>query len=169
MDTFAPFLHEFTYQAMANDLLDVEDDKSYRYRFASTHAPGGYEERTATLSDSDTLWTQVRHMHMKDAIDKLMSDFNKFLEENAGYRAGCVRSCGCVCFKCSQRVQPNRQGATSLNDMKDMLAGLPQYQEMREKVCVVSIPIYNPSSPNRQFLNPVFSASDDGSRMHGLV
>lgn len=90
MDTFAPFLHEFTYQAMANDLLDIENGKSYRYRFASTNTPEAYEERTATLSDNDTLWTQVRHMHMKDAIDKLMSDFNKFLEENAGYRAGFV-------------------------------------------------------------------------------
>jgi hypothetical protein len=27
-----------------------------------------------------------------------------------------------------------RKGAASLNDMKDMLASLPQYQEMREKV-----------------------------------
>ena len=27
-----------------------------------------------------------------------------------------------------------REGAASLNDMKDMLASLPQYQEQREKV-----------------------------------
>lgn len=30
-----------------------------------------------------------------------------------------------------------REGVASLNDMKDMLAGLPQYQEMREKVTVI--------------------------------
>lgn len=31
MDLFAPFLHEFTYQAMINDLLDVEDGgQSYK-------------------------------------------------------------------------------------------------------------------------------------------
>ena len=28
----------------------------------------------------------------------------------------------------------SRDGAASLNDMKDMLANLPQYQEQREKV-----------------------------------
>jgi hypothetical protein len=28
----------------------------------------------------------------------------------------------------------NREGAANLNDMKDMLANLPQYQEQREKV-----------------------------------
>lgn len=137
MDTLAPFLHEFTYQAMANDLLPIENGKSYRYSFASAAGAGGNEERTAILSDNDGLWVQVRHMHMKEAIDKLMTDFNKFLEENAGFRAGYVSyrfyKCrvGCVM---SKKSCLRREGATSLNDMKDMLAGLPQYQEMRELV-----------------------------------
>jgi len=30
----------------------------------------------------------------------------------------------------------SREGAATLNDMKDMLASLPQYQEQREKVRV---------------------------------
>jgi len=30
MDLNAPFLHEFTYQAMCNDLLDVQDGQRYR-------------------------------------------------------------------------------------------------------------------------------------------
>jgi hypothetical protein len=29
MDTIAPFVHEFTYQAMANDLLPIEDGTRY--------------------------------------------------------------------------------------------------------------------------------------------
>ncbi|KAJ6466289.1 Sec1-like snare protein [Mycena sanguinolenta] len=110
MDMVAPFLHEFTYQAMANDLLPIEGGNKYTYKFQS--AVGEFEDKTATLTDADTVYTGVRHMHMREAIDKLMADFNKFLEENAVFKG---------------------EGAASLNDMKEMLASLPQYQEQREK------------------------------------
>ncbi|KAJ7087363.1 Sec1-like snare protein [Mycena belliarum] len=110
MDMVAPFLHEFTYQAMANDLLPIEDGTKYTYKFQSS--VGAFEDKTATLTDADSVWTEVRHMHMREAIDKLMADFNKFLTENAVFKG---------------------EGAASLNDMKEMLASLPQYQEQREK------------------------------------
>ncbi|KIJ65658.1 hypothetical protein HYDPIDRAFT_131009 [Hydnomerulius pinastri MD-312] len=110
MDVVAPLIHEFTYQAMCNDLLPIDNGTKYTYKFQSSL--GTYEDKTATLSDADTVWTTVRHMHMREAIDKLMADFNKFMEENAGFKG---------------------EGAASLNDMKDMLANLPQYQEQREK------------------------------------
>ncbi|RDB23678.1 Protein transport protein sec1 [Hypsizygus marmoreus] len=110
MDMLAPFIHEFTYQAMANDLLPIHDGTKYTYKFQSSL--GAYEDKTATLSDSDTVWTEVRHMHMREAIDKLMADFNKFLADNAVFKG---------------------EGAASLTDMKEMLASLPQYQEHREK------------------------------------
>jgi syntaxin-binding protein 1 len=55
-----------------------------RYKFQSSL--GAYEDKTATLSDDDTVWTAVRHLHMREAIDKLMTDFNKFLEDNAVFK-----------------------------------------------------------------------------------
>ncbi|EPQ56577.1 Sec1-like snare protein [Gloeophyllum trabeum ATCC 11539] len=110
MDMMAPFIHEFTYQAMANDLLPIEDGTKYTYKFQSSL--GSFENKTATLTDEDTVWTDVRHMHMREAIDKLMADFNKFMQDNGVFQG---------------------EGAASLTDMKDMLANLPQYQEQREK------------------------------------
>ncbi|EIW79319.1 Sec1-like snare protein [Coniophora puteana RWD-64-598 SS2] len=110
MDTVAPLLHEFTYQAMCNDLLPIIDGTKYMYKFQS--AQGVQEDKAATLSDADTVWTEIRHIHMREAIDKLMADFNKFMQDNAGFKG---------------------EGAANLNDMKDMLASLPQYQEQREK------------------------------------
>ena len=43
---------------------------------------GEFEDKTENLSDADTTWTTVRHMHMREAIDKLMHDFNTFLQEH---------------------------------------------------------------------------------------
>lgn len=31
MDTLTPFIHEFTYQAMANDLLPIDEGTKYTY------------------------------------------------------------------------------------------------------------------------------------------
>lgn len=101
MDMIAPFVHEFTYQAMATDLLPIEGGTKYtcvalpflvilhlpydfRYKFQSS--VGAFEDKTAILTDADTTWTEVRHMHMREAIDKLMADFNRFLEENAVFK-----------------------------------------------------------------------------------
>ena len=56
-------------------------DAGRRYKFQSSK--GAYEDKTATLSDADNVWVEVRHMHMREAIDKLMADFNKFVEEHA--------------------------------------------------------------------------------------
>jgi syntaxin-binding protein 1 len=101
MDMMIPFIHEFTYQAMANDLLPIKDGTSYMYasdigrnrlsscacsRYKFQSSVGAYEDMTATLTDADSVWTEVRHMHMRETIDKLMADFNKFLEENAVFK-----------------------------------------------------------------------------------
>ena len=86
-DVAAPLLHEFTYQAMCNDLLPITDGTKYRYKFQSSSSV--YEDMDATLSDADAVWTAIRHMHMREAIDKLMQDFNKFMQDNAGFK-GCA-------------------------------------------------------------------------------
>lgn len=120
MDPVAPFLHEFTYQAMVHDLLDkrIQDGDIYRYKVKT--ALGVIEEKIAKLSEEDPIWTDIRHMHMKEAIDKLQNDFNKFTQEHAGFRQGAAT---------------DGPGSTnnSINNMKDMLASLPQYQETRDK------------------------------------
>ena len=88
MDTVAPFLHEVTYQAMANDLLNIVDGVKYTHTIMS--AAGREEVNEATLNDEDRLWVKLRHMHMKDAIDMIMADFKEFASKNAAFQ-------GCVC------------------------------------------------------------------------
>ncbi|PWN51667.1 Sec1-like protein [Violaceomyces palustris] len=110
MDTVAPFLHEFSYQAMCNDLLPVEDGSKFHYKFISSD--GQREERDAILSDEDTVWTAIRHVHIAEAIDKLSRDFKQHAGEAGAF------------------ADQN----SSLNDMRDMLASLPHMQDMKEKL-----------------------------------
>lgn len=89
---------------MANDLLPIEDGSKYTYKFQT--AVGAFEDKTAVISDADTTWTEIRHMHMAEAINKLMADFNQFMVDNAGFK-GCVsslsglRNCVYALFICS--------------------------------------------------------------------
>lgn len=55
-----------------------------RYKFQG--AAGQFEDKTAILADTDNVWTELRHMHMREAIDKLMADFNQFMQDNAGMK-----------------------------------------------------------------------------------
>lgn len=110
MDTMAPFLHEFTYQAMANDLLSIEEGTRYHYRFYTSD--GQREDKDATLSDDDQVWTGIRHLHIAEAIDKLSRDFQAHAGEAGAF------------------TDQN----SSLNDMRDMLASLPHMQEMKDKL-----------------------------------
>lgn len=112
MDIMAPLLHEFTYQAMAHDLLPIKDgDKTY-YKTTVNEGTEQAEEKEMEIGEKDKIWVNNRHMHMKDTIEKLMGDFQKFINDNPNFT--------------------NSEDATSLNAIKDMLAGLPQFQEMKE-------------------------------------
>lgn len=113
MDLFAPLLHEFTYQAMAHDLLPLMDRDKVTYKTVLNEGQKDQEEKEMEIGEKDTIWVENRHRHMKDTIEKLMGDFQKFINENPHFT--------------------NKDGeATSLNAIKDMMAGLPQFQQLKE-------------------------------------
>ena len=113
MDLMAPLVHEFTYQAMAHDLLPIKEGDKVSFHMKINEGTPGEEEKDMELHDADKVWVDNRHRHMKDTIDKLMDDFNKFINQNPNFTN-------------------ETQNTTSLNAIKDMLAGLPQFQEMKE-------------------------------------
>lgn len=55
-------------------------------RYTYTNTIGGTEQKEAILNEKDPVWISVRHLHMKDAIDTLMTNFGKFAQEHAGFR-----------------------------------------------------------------------------------
>jgi len=113
MDLMAPLLHEFTYQAMAHDLLPIKDEDKVTFHMTINEGTPAAEEKDMEISEKDKVWVENRHRHMKDTIEKLMGDFQKFIDQNPNFTN-------------------QNQDTTSLNAIKDMLAGLPQFQEMKE-------------------------------------
>ncbi|KAL1916713.1 uncharacterized protein VTP21DRAFT_5417 [Calcarisporiella thermophila] len=113
IDAVAPLLHEFTYQAMANDLLNLEDGKRFTYTY--TAADGQSTQSELVLSETDEIYTQFRHMHIADCTQELANRFSQFL---GGSRA--------------HQLQGQNQAA-NLKDMKQILTELPQYQESKAK------------------------------------
>lgn len=113
MDLMAPLIHEFTYQAMAHDLLPIKETDKVYYKTVVNEGGADQQEKEMEIGEKDKIWVENRHRHMKDTIEKLMGDFQKFIDENPHFT--------------------NSEGdATSLNAIKDMLAGLPQFQELKE-------------------------------------
>lgn len=97
MDMIAPFVHEFTYQAMANDLLPITNGTKFRCvscscmahchsdiweRYEFTNSQGAMQTANATLSDADALWVQTRHSHIKETIDTVIGELKAFQESH---------------------------------------------------------------------------------------
>ncbi|KAM0265187.1 hypothetical protein ACHAQJ_000340 [Trichoderma viride] len=113
MDLMAPLVHEFTYQAMAHDLLPIQDGDKVTFHTTVNEGTPDAQEKDMELAEKDKIWVENRHRHMKDTIDKLMGDFQKFLDQNPHFT----------------KENPD---TTSLSAIRDMMAGLPQFQEMKE-------------------------------------
>ncbi|RMD39814.1 hypothetical protein DV735_g5312, partial [Chaetothyriales sp. CBS 134920] len=113
MDLMGPLIHELTYQAMVMDLLPVQDDGlKLSYRNVIRRGQPDQEEKVVELTDSDKLWVQHRHMHMKDLLVRLSQAFKDFQAKNSQFAEA--------------------DGPVSVNTIKDMIAGLPEFQEGKE-------------------------------------
>lgn len=112
MDPISPLLHEFTYQAMVYDLLDVVNDK---YTYAFTSNTGLTQKKDVILGETDVLWPVLRHMHIADTIEWVIESFNEFLKNNK-----------------ATKLAGGKQ-VDSLKDMSEAMRAMPQYTEMLSK------------------------------------
>lgn len=105
-------MHEFTYQAMANDLLPIEDGTKFTYNIEN--GDGTTEAVSVVIDESDQVFTDIRHAHIVETASTLTSKFNQFVAENEALRG-------------------DKDKVASLRNMKDQLANLPQFQDMKAK------------------------------------
>jgi len=111
-DVIAPILHEFTYQAMIYDLLNVQND---HYHYSVQTNDGGTKEKDVILSEVDPLWPTLRHKHIADTMNWILSRFNEFVKENK-----------------ASKLYSGKQVA-SLKEMAEAMKAMPQYKEMLDK------------------------------------
>jgi hypothetical protein len=105
-DMVSPFMHELTYQAMCQDLLEIDNDV---YCFETENG-----KRDVLLNEKDILWPTLRHKHIADTSSHLINSFRQFIASNAAVK-----------FKTSE--------VNTLSDMSKVLRAMPEFQELREK------------------------------------
>ncbi|KAK3822148.1 MAG: Sec1-like protein [Linnemannia gamsii] len=112
IDITAAIVHEFTYQAMANDLLPIEDGTKFTYDIEN--GDGAMEAVSVVIDETDQVFTDIRHAHIVETASTLTSKFTQFVAENEALRG-------------------DKDKVASLRNMKDQLANLPQFQDMKAK------------------------------------
>ncbi|KAK1370425.1 SNARE-interacting protein KEULE-like [Heracleum sosnowskyi] len=117
IDQIAPIIHEWTYDAMCHDLLDMEGNK-YVHEVPSKTG-GAPEKKDVILEDQDPIWLELRHAHIADASERLHGKMTKFATKN----------------KAAQIRQGSRDGEDiSTRDLRNIVESLSQYNEQYEKL-----------------------------------
>ncbi|KAL3827218.1 hypothetical protein ACHAXA_006773 [Cyclostephanos tholiformis] len=131
-DCLSPLIHEFTYEAMVNDLLPIDDDRiTYESVNAGTAKDkdggssnkGGEEGTTkmdALLNDNDEVWVELRGKHIADVIQTLSAKIRDIVNSNTSVSALGRKDGG--------------GKALSINQMAKALRALPEYREIMSKL-----------------------------------
>uniref|UniRef100_A0A1D1XCK2 SNARE-interacting protein KEULE n=1 Tax=Anthurium amnicola TaxID=1678845 RepID=A0A1D1XCK2_9ARAE len=117
IDQISPIIHEWTYDAMCHDLLNMEGNKYiHEVPSKSGSAP---EKKEVLLEDHDPIWLELRHAHIADASERLHEKMTNFLSKN----------------KAAQIHHSSRGGGEmSTRDLQKMVQALPQYSEQVDKL-----------------------------------
>ncbi|KAL9328001.1 hypothetical protein ACSQ67_003004 [Phaseolus vulgaris] len=114
VDQITPVIHEWTYDAMCHDLLNMEGNK-----YVPGKSDGPPERKEVLLEDHDPIWLELRHAHIADASERLHEKMTNFVSKNK-----------------AAQIQHGSKGSgdMSTRDIQKMVQALPQYSEQIDKL-----------------------------------
>ena len=130
IDSAALLVHEYSYQALALDVLDgvswpvgFEEEPSTEanmsvlpsFVFTSVTTKGEEESKSVILGDHDELWRKFRHMHVKDVSEITTSEIRDFSRNHS----------------LAKLQKDGRRNSDA--DPMELLRGLPEYQDILSK------------------------------------
>ncbi|CAN3371561.1 hypothetical protein DIURU_004001 [Diutina rugosa] len=83
IDLFAPLLHEFTYQAMAMDIVPSLE-RTGKYEYEAETETGEVKQMKAKLeNETDDDWVALRHMHIIESSELIINRINELIKNNS--------------------------------------------------------------------------------------
>ncbi|KAM3146591.1 hypothetical protein pb186bvf_001121 [Paramecium bursaria] len=110
LDPVSPLLHDFYYQPMFYDLLDIENDM-YTYQITQQNQ---VNEKKALLNDDDEMFKKYKYRHIAEVLEGVATDFQSFMKSNEAAKA-------------------NKEQNLNLQQMNEIVRKMPQYQELVQK------------------------------------
>ncbi|KAM7275043.1 hypothetical protein ACFE04_016909 [Oxalis oulophora] len=115
VDQIAPVIHEWTYDAMCHDLLEMDGNKCTLE--VPNKISGELEKKECLLEDHDPIWLELRNSHIADASERLHEKMTNFASKNK-----------------AAQMQRKGDGEISTRDLQKIVQALPQYGEVVEKL-----------------------------------
>lgn len=115
-DPLSPLMHEYTYQAMVEDLLPVRDGGIISY--STETASNGRVEKEVILNDSDEFWVEQKYSHIARVIEVVREKMNDIIQNNAG----------------AARLEKKSGQDMSITEMAEAVKQLPEYRQTISKL-----------------------------------
>jgi len=123
-DMISPLIHEFTYQAMVSDLLEMDGDQ-LTYKLPENKGGAADDDgvvdsdkKDVLLNDNDEVWVEFRHKHIADVMQTVSKRIMDIMSTN----------------KASKLQNTSENKNMSVAELASALKALPEYRELVSKL-----------------------------------